>query len=82
MYRLVPDFFGVPAERVLMVACHPGDLASAAGCGLRTAFVPRPAEWGPSGSAPEPPAGVDLVAPDLVALAAALAALPDDRRSS
>lgn len=72
VYQLVPDFFGVPAGRVLMVACHPGDLASAAQCGLRTAFVPRPAEWGPGGSAPEPPAGVDLVAPDLVALAAAL----------
>jgi 2-haloacid dehalogenase len=32
-----------PAE-VVMVAAHNGDLAAAAACGLRTAFVPRPTE--------------------------------------
>lgn len=69
VYLLVPEFFGVPAERVLMVACHPGDLEGAARCGLRTAYVPRPLEWGPAGTAPDPPDCADVVAPDLIALA-------------
>lgn len=41
-----------PAETV-MVACHDDDLDAAAACGLATAFVPRPAEWGADAS-PEP----------------------------
>ncbi len=70
VYGLVPGFFEVPAEEVLMVACHPGDLEHAARAGLRTAFVPRPLEWGPGSTAPAPPHAVDLVASDLLALAA------------
>jgi 2-haloacid dehalogenase len=70
VYGLVPAFFGVPADSVLMVAAHPDDLQHAARNGMRTAFVPRPLEWGPGGTAPAPPDGVDLVAPDMVALAA------------
>ena len=31
-----------------MVAAHNGDLAAASAQGFRTAFVPRPAEHGPS----------------------------------
>ena len=72
VYRLVPAFFDVPPERVLMVACHPGDLQAARRAGLRTGFIPRRAEWGPAGTAPSPPAGADIVADDLVALAALL----------
>jgi len=72
VYRLVPAFFDVPPERVLMVACHPGDLQAARRAGLRTGFIPRPAEWGPAGTAPSPPADADVVADDLVALAALL----------
>ncbi|MCR9121867.1 MAG: haloacid dehalogenase type II [Phyllobacteriaceae bacterium] len=34
-----------PFETV-MVACHDDDLDAAAACGLATAYVPRPAEWG------------------------------------
>lgn len=70
VYGLVPAFFDVPADRVLMVACHPSDLEGAQRAGLRTAFIPREREWGPSGSAPPPPAGADIVADDLIALAA------------
>ncbi len=76
VYQLVPRFLDVPAERVLMVACHPSDLVGAHQAGLRTAYVPRPAEWGPAGSAPPaPPAPpiADVVADDLMALAARLA---------
>ncbi len=31
----------------MMVAAHPEDLRAAATCGLRTAFVSRPLEFGP-----------------------------------
>ena len=70
VYALVPAFFDVPPDRVLMVACHPGDLLAARQAGLRTGFIPRPAEWGTA--APAPPPGTDIVADDLVALAALL----------
>jgi len=70
VYALVPGFFDVPPDRALMVACHPGDLQAARRAGLRTAFIPRPAEWGPA--APPPPPDADIVADDLLALAALL----------
>ena len=74
VYQLIPDYFGIPPDRVLMVACHPGDLEAAAAQGLRTGYVPRPAEWGPGGTAPPPPPGADFTADDLIALAAQLTA--------
>jgi 2-haloacid dehalogenase len=54
-----------------MVAAHPADLAAAARCGLRTAYVPRPLEFGPGrpGSQPEPGQPFDVVAGDFVKLA-------------
>ena len=69
-YQLVPTLFDVPPERVLMVACHPSDLEGAARAGLRTAFIPRPLEWGPATIVPPPPPCADVVAEDLIALAA------------
>ena len=72
VYGLAPAYFDVPPGRVLMVACHPGDLEGAKLAGLRTAFVPRPLEWGPGSPAPAPPDSVDVVAGDLVALAASV----------
>jgi 2-haloacid dehalogenase len=71
VYALVPAFFDVPPERVLMVACHPGDLQAARRAGLRTGYIPRPAEWGLA-TAPPPPPDTDIVADDLIALAALL----------
>ncbi len=70
VYLLPSAFFDVRPEQVLMVACHPGDLQGAKRAGLRTGFVPRPHEWGTDHGAPPPPADVDVVADDLVALAA------------
>jgi len=70
VYLLPSEFFDVRPEQVLMVACHPGDLDGARRAGLRTAFVPRPLEWGPERGAPQAPAHADVVADDLVALAA------------
>ncbi len=78
-YKPLPEAYlrsaeaaGLAPGEVMMVAAHAGDLEAAAACGLRTAFIPRPDEHGPGGTAEDPPAGVDLVAGSLVELAAAL----------
>jgi 2-haloacid dehalogenase len=65
---------GLEPPDVMMVAAHAGDLVAAAGCGLRTAFVPRPFEHGAGGRADAAPAGVDVEAADLVDLADRLGA--------
>jgi 2-haloacid dehalogenase len=63
-----------PAE-VLMVAAHNSDIAAAAACGLKTAFVPRPTEHGPGQTSDlRPEHDVDLVARDFLALADQLGA--------
>ncbi|MBV9795129.1 MAG: haloacid dehalogenase type II [Actinobacteria bacterium] len=74
VYQLIPGYFDIRPEQVLMVACHPEDLVAASGQGLRTGYIPRPAEWGPGGTAPAPPAGADFAGGDLVELAALVAA--------
>ncbi|KAF4408473.1 haloacid dehalogenase type II [Streptomyces lycii] len=43
VYQLAVDTAGCPPERVLMVATHAWDLRGARACGLRTAYVRRPA---------------------------------------
>ena len=66
---------GLPPDRVMLVAAHPSDLTAAAACGLRTAYIPRPLEWGPDAPAPEPDGGrFDVSASDIGALADALGA--------
>jgi len=58
-----------PAE-VMMVAAHPSDLRAAAECGLATAYVPRPLEYGPGGRMEAcQPGEFTLVASDLCDLA-------------
>jgi 2-haloacid dehalogenase len=69
VYLLPAAYFDVRPDQVLMVACHPSDLDGAKHAGLRTAFVPRPLEWGPGRPAPQPPADVDVVCDSLAALA-------------
>lgn len=64
---------GLRPEEVCLVAAHNGDLAAARRCGLKTAFVPRPAEHGPGQTTDLAPAETwDWVAQDFVALEAAL----------
>src|SRR3954466_10241889 len=46
-YLGVANLLGLSPEQVMMVAAHNGDLAAAQRYGLKTAFVPRPAEYGP-----------------------------------
>lgn len=41
------QLLSLPPERVMMVAAHKNDLRAAAACGLRTAFIRRPHEFGP-----------------------------------
>ena len=46
-YLTAADWLDLAPGQVLMCAAHNGDLAAAASCGMRTAFIPRPAEYGP-----------------------------------
>jgi len=46
-YLASAALLNVEPGKVMLVAAHNGDLAAAAGAGLRTAFVARPAEYGP-----------------------------------
>ena len=70
VYRLAVDCLGAAPSEVLMVASHKYDLDAARACGLRTAFVARPMEFGPHG-APDiaPEARFDLNAADFRDLA-------------
>ncbi len=73
LYLGAADLLGSKPAEVMMVAAHSGDLKAARECGLRTAFVSRPLEYGPAGEA-DSPAGqsFDVVAGDLLELAARL----------
>jgi 2-haloacid dehalogenase len=72
-YLITVDLLGLRAAECMMVAAHNGDLAAAAGCGLRTAFVPRPLEHGPGQRTDLAPTGTwDVVARDFEDLAAKL----------
>ena len=73
VYRTAADLLGLAPEQVMMVAAHAGDLRASAGVGFRTAYVPRPLEYGPrSGRDLTPDPAFDLVAADFVDLAAQL----------
>ncbi len=73
VYVKAADLLGLKPEQVMMVAAHRGDLRAAAEVGFRTAFVPRPLEYGPDGDrdvTPDP--AYDLVATDCGELAGQL----------
>jgi 2-haloacid dehalogenase len=72
-YEGAARFLGLEPPQIMLVAAHPSDLAAARRCGLRTAHVPRPREWGPhppARDASDPDA--DVVADSFVSLAHAL----------
>ena len=46
-YLAGAELLNLAPSQVMLVAAHNGDLAAAAACGLRTAFVARPSEYGP-----------------------------------
>jgi len=72
-YLRTADILGLRPDEVALVAAHNDDLAAARRAGLRTGFVPRPAEHGP-GQATDLRAAQDwdVVAADFVDLAARL----------
>jgi 2-haloacid dehalogenase len=70
VYQMAASLLDLPTKEVLMVAAHKNDLQAANQAGLRTAFVPRPLEFGPGRNAdPGPHTGFDIVAPDFFDLA-------------
>jgi len=46
-YLAPPALLGLDPGEVMLAAAHSGDLAAARGCGLATAFIARPDEYGP-----------------------------------
>jgi len=46
-YLGAAELLGVKPGELMMVAAHKDDLHAARACGLKTAFVPRPREYGP-----------------------------------
>jgi 2-haloacid dehalogenase len=75
VYLSAADFLDLKPADVMMVAAHLGDLRAAKGLGLRTAFVVRPLEYGPSRT-PDltPDSSVDVSAKDFNDLAGQLGA--------
>jgi 2-haloacid dehalogenase len=64
----------LPPDEVMMVAAHNDDLVAARACGLATAFVARPTEYGPEQTRDlSPDADWDIVADDFPDLARHLA---------
>lgn len=47
-YLGVAETFDVRPEQVMLVAAHKDDLLAAKACGLQTAFIERPLEFGPN----------------------------------
>lgn len=75
VYESAADFLDLQRDEVMMVAAHSGDLRAAKEVGLKTAFVPRPLEFGPGGRAElKAAAPVDLSIKDFNDLASQLGA--------
>ena len=75
VYARAADLLDLPAENIMMVAAHKGDLRAAQSVGFKAGFVPRPLEYGPDvdvDTAPE--AEFDVNAWDFLDLAAQLGA--------
>ena len=73
VYLKAADLLGLAPEQVMMVAAHKSDLHAARATGMRTAYVPRPLEYGPDDTSdltPDPE--FDVVANDFLELAEAL----------
>jgi 2-haloacid dehalogenase len=69
-YLGVAELFDLKAQDVMMVATHEDDLQAAQDCGLQTAYVHRPHEYGASVEKPVGDLGVfDLNAQDFNDLA-------------
>ncbi|MGE0678253.1 haloacid dehalogenase type II [Pseudolabrys sp.] len=72
VYLAACEAFALAPGQCMMVAAHSSDLEAAAACGLRTAHIARPDEHGPGKGETVPTVPVDVVAKDLLDLAAKL----------
>jgi 2-haloacid dehalogenase len=74
VYQMAADLLGLPPSQVMMVSAHKKyDLPPARTIGMRTAFTPRPKEWGLEGKGDytnEP--WIDIYANDFLELATKL----------
>jgi 2-haloacid dehalogenase len=50
VYQTAADLLGLKPKQIIMVAAHKDDLYAARKVGFKTAFVPRPLEFGPEGN--------------------------------
>src|SRR5215813_11864772 len=69
VYLAACEAFDLPPAQCMMVAAHSNDLAAAAACGLATAHVSRPGEYGPGTGEPSPTVPVDVAVKSLTELA-------------
>jgi 2-haloacid dehalogenase len=74
VYLAACEAFNLPPSECMMVAAHSRDLKAAAACGLSTAHVARPDEYGPATGEAGPIVPVDVAAGDLEDLAKKLGA--------
>ena len=75
VYRTAIELLGLAPGEVMMVAAHNYDLAAARAEGMRTAFLPRPTEYGPGQTTDlRPESDWDVIAKDIEDLATALGA--------
>jgi 2-haloacid dehalogenase len=73
-YRHPAGLLGLQPGEVMLAAAHEPDLAAARAAGLATAFVARPAEFGPAGGADTGTGDWDLAATAITELAGLLSA--------
>ncbi len=72
-YLGVARVFDVPPAQVMLVAAHQDDLAGARSCGLKTAYIERPLEYGRTRAKDVSDNGMnDFHATSLIELATAL----------
>ena len=75
VYLSAADFLGVKVPEVMMVAAHMGDLRAARELGLRTGFIYRPNEYGPTRQADKAnPGDFDVVSSSMLDLAVKMGA--------
>jgi 2-haloacid dehalogenase len=74
-YLTAASLLSLPPEEVMMCAAHSGDLMAARSFGLRTGFIHRPNEYGPTRQADNPkPGDFDVVSSDMGDLASKMGA--------
>ena len=74
-YLVAAELLSLKPQEVMMTAAHRGDLTAARSFGLRTGFIHRPNEYGPTRKADTAqPGDFDVVANDMLDLAAKMGA--------